>query len=150
MSQIISAQMAFRIRQRGLTLPLDAEYTVRRVLEIAQRQIDLLAELSTLDKELEELANANRRKGVPNFDGMWEDDLMAWYKKHYNGGRKLAAELFPDKPAGYVKTMKTAACYAINKATAMKCRKEGKITEALKYEQICDDIYGRLPDYAKW
>lgn len=62
----------------------------------------------------------------------------------------LARVLFPSKPTGYVRVTRDLGCYASNKATAMKCRLAGTIESALIYERICEDIYNRLPEWARW
>ncbi len=51
---MITAELACRIRKdRGLTLPLNGEYSLPRLKFIAERQYALLEELDKLDKELE-------------------------------------------------------------------------------------------------
>ena len=40
--------------------------------------------------------------------------------------------------------------YAWNKHTAIACRQAGEIRSALIYEQICDQVYDRLPEIARW
>lgn len=47
-------------------------------------------------------------------------------------------------------TAREIAAYADNKAVAMECRLRGDIPAALVYEKICDDIYARLPEFARW
>lgn len=51
----VSAYLAWRWRQRGLTLPDNQEYANPRLLEIAKRQKELLTEHDKLDKEIYEL-----------------------------------------------------------------------------------------------
>lgn len=58
--------------------------------------------------------------------------------------------MFPDRPNGYVAARENIAHYAANKATAMRCRARGEITTAMIYERICQHIYDKLPDYARW
>ena len=74
-----------------------------------------------------------KESNVPNLDAMDADELMAFWMKH-QGGR------------GYTELLN----YASNKATAIGCRSRGEIGWALMYEGICDDIYKRLPDWARW
>lgn len=88
--------------------------------------------------------------GGPNLDGMDAGDLMQFWSKFHHAGPKLASELFPDRPRGYVKAAHALANYAANKATAMKCRKDGKIAEAQMYEGICGRIYEELREFARW
>lgn len=88
---------------------------------------------------------------VPNLDSMDYDELSDfWMSTNSVRPMKKARELFPDRPTGYLSATKGLGHYAINRATAIRCRKEGKIPEALKYEEICGVIYKSLPDYAKW
>jgi len=55
-------------------------------------------------------------------------------------GRGLANTL-GFKGKGSVAAANALSCYAWNKHTAISCRKRGDITNALKYEAICDWIY---------
>jgi hypothetical protein len=59
-------------------------------------------------------------------------------KKYFNG------QNYP------VITIKLLQAYAWNKSTAMILRAEGNIQTAIKYENICDKIYNKLPNYAAW
>lgn len=92
--------------------------------------------------------------GIPNLDAMSYDELWQFWKDCGMSSvlcpRIIARAIFPEQPKGYVSTAKTLSHYAVNKATAMKCRLEGKIPAALVYEDICDKIYSDLPEYAKW
>ena len=85
-----------------------------------------------------------------NLDGIDSDELWAL---HQRLRQRLVAEtrkLFPDKPEGYVRAARTLKNYAANKATAMTLRAEGKIATAVTYEQICERLYGDLPEFARW
>lgn len=86
-----------------------------------------------------------------NLDCMEIDELWALWKRT-NSVRPVEAarEIFSERPKGYVKAAKMLGNYAANKATAMKLRSGGKIAQAMVFEGICDSIYCRLPDYAKW
>lgn len=92
--------------------------------------------------------------GAPNLDCMEIDDLREFWLSTFeraNGEQyKKARELFPSRRSGYVKITTSLGSYAINKATAMRCRLRGEIGEALKYEQICDRIHLWLPLWATW
>jgi hypothetical protein len=89
--------------------------------------------------------------GSPNLDCMSPDDLMDfWARTNSVRPLKMAREIFPSCPAGYVRATKDLGCYASNKATAMCQRSQGNIAIAQQYEDICDRIYAELPDYAKW
>jgi hypothetical protein len=35
-------------------------------------------------------------------------------------------------------------------ATAMRCRARGEVHTAIHYESICQQIYDRLPTFARW
>jgi hypothetical protein len=54
---MITAQMAIRLRQRGLLLRSNAEFENPRLKEIAEQQEKLFAEIDKLDKEIKQLAN---------------------------------------------------------------------------------------------
>jgi len=86
-----------------------------------------------------------------NLDCMEIDELWALWKRT-NSVRPVEAarEFFPERPQGYVGAAKMLGNYAANKATAMRLRLGGKIAQAMVFEGICDSIYCRLPDYAKW
>lgn len=87
---------------------------------------------------------------VPNLDAMSEDELMVFYNKHRLHRRKDAEALVGDKRPGYTNIAGSLAHYSINKAVAMKCRREGNINGALCYENICERIYHRLPEDIQW
>jgi len=55
-------------------------------------------------------------------------------------GRTLANAL-GFKGTGATKAANALSNYAYNKQTAMDCRLKGDITDALRYEAICDRIY---------
>ena len=48
------------------------------------------------------------------------------------------------------KTMAQLACYCEAKRDAMEMRGAGKISFASDLERICESIYRKLPDWAKW
>lgn len=85
---------------------------------------------------------------IPNLDCESHADLMAFWAKHQNG--RNARELFPNGGKGSRLATANLANYASNKATAMHCRINGDINSALMYESICDRIYAKLPESAKW
>jgi hypothetical protein len=87
---------------------------------------------------------------VPNLDAETEENLAEFHKTHSHNSRNAAKKLFPSTPAGYVKTAKALASYAINKLVAMQQRKQGNIETALQYEKICEGVYSKLPHFAKW
>lgn len=85
-----------------------------------------------------------------NPDAMTREQLIDLWNMTNTGRARLGKFLFPDRPKGYVRAARDIGLYAMNKATAMKLRKEGDIPEAQKYEAICDDIYRALPGFARW
>ncbi|WP_372395281.1 hypothetical protein ABMY26_06645 (plasmid) [Azospirillum sp. HJ39] len=92
---------------------------------------------------------------IPNLDAMTREELMEfWRKWQRDGSRKEAAAMLGcskgERPVGYIKAADNLANYACNKATAMGLRLEGKIQAAVDYESICDRIYQRLPEHARW
>lgn len=96
---------------------------------------------------------AAKYDGVPNLDAMTQDELWQfWQDGGMSGGpsHTFARQIFPDRPKNYVNTAGDLKHYACNKAVAMKLRLEGAIDRALAYEQICDAIYDRLPEWARW
>lgn len=97
------------------------------------------------------MSNLIDQYGTPNLDAQSIDDLWEFWKET-NSVRpiRFARRLFPDRPKGYVAVTRDIGCYASNRATAMKCRLEGKIQIAIQYEDICERIYQRLPQWAKW
>lgn len=88
---------------------------------------------------------------APNLDdGMTRDELMAFWAKINHGPVNTARELFPAQYRGYVRATRDLGNYAANKAAAMLCRTSGDIPGALVYEGICDRIYSKLPNFARW
>jgi hypothetical protein len=85
---------------------------------------------------------------VPNLDAMSANELMDFWFKHQSG--RGHPELFPGRGKGVVTATHNLASYASNKATAMQCRIRGEIESAMMYEGICDRIYAKLPDFARW
>lgn len=67
-----------------------------------------------------------------------------------NNHPRLYADKYFHGQINPVKTVKWLMAYTWNKSTAMRLRTEGKIDIAIKYEKICEKIYNKLPDYAKW
>lgn len=86
-----------------------------------------------------------------NFDATDPETLWQFWT-HTNRPRPIAfaRTIFPDRPKGYVAVVKALGHYAANKAVAMRLRAEGQVVSALQYEDICDRIYDRLPEWAKW
>ena len=92
-------------------------------------------------------ANIERCR-VPNLDVIDLDELRYFFNVHKTGRKH--AELFPAKPLGAAAVSKDLAAYAISALDARTERAEGRIEQALIYERICQDIYRKLPGWAKW
>lgn len=88
--------------------------------------------------------------GAPNLDAMPASELEEWAAAVYRRPVNMARKLFPARPRRYVTATKDLKLYAENKAAAMVCRAGGNITSAQIYETICERIYNRLPDFARW
>lgn len=87
---------------------------------------------------------------VPNLDSMSEKELMAFWMKYQNHQKRTDAKALVGDRKGYTRLAAQLGAYAINKATAMGCRLKGDISAALVYEQICDNIYKKLPADLRW
>ena len=85
-----------------------------------------------------------------NLDAMGHDDLVLFWKTYRHPSRAKARELVGAAVKSPVKACQTLACYAMNKACAMGLRLEGKIQQALVYEEAADLAYGRLPEGLRW
>jgi hypothetical protein len=86
---------------------------------------------------------------TPNFDSMTQEELRNfWAKWHVTTKKKAIVVTGERKDARQI--METLACYAINKSCAIGLRLEGKIEQALTYEQACDLQYEKLPVEARW
>lgn len=98
------------------------------------------------------------RPGNATLDGMINldcysvdpDELISWWSRYSVNQRTRGAELFPERPAGYVRATRDLANYASNKATAMRCRLNGDVGAAMMYESICERIFNGLPAFARW
>jgi hypothetical protein len=88
--------------------------------------------------------------GAPNLDSMTEAELVAFHREVQTGPILVARGLFPARPSGYGTATRLLAAYADNKRTAMQCRIRGDIEAAVVYEIICEQIYAKLPAFARW
>jgi len=93
---------------------------------------------------------------VPNLDCMESDDLRSFavsltvgIASHGTPIRR-AREIFPERPKGYSRAAKDLGNYAWNKLIAMELRRQGRISRAIGYEDICERIYSDLPEFARW
>ena len=86
-----------------------------------------------------------------NLDGFVEpDEVWTIAEIIRRSPTACAREMFPERPKGYVAATHALMRYAYNKGTAMRCRLRGDIVAAGIYERICQDIYERLPEFARW
>lgn len=86
---------------------------------------------------------------TPNFDSMTQEELRDFWGKWHVTTKKKAVAFTGDR-ADARQIMETLACYAINKSCAVGLRLEGKIQQALAYEQACDLQYEKLPEDVRW
>jgi hypothetical protein len=94
----------------------------------------------------------NKEFDLSNFnpDGMSKEEIHEWIAYIGNGQRPAVAKRWFSGVAGQFKLVRDIRNYLWNKVTAMTCREEGKIAEALMYEDICDKIYKQLPHKIRW
>lgn len=86
---------------------------------------------------------------VPNLDCMESiAELMTFWQKHQRG--RACAELFPQGGKGTRKACADLANYASNKATETRARLEGRMSDAQVFGNICERIYNKLPQFARW
>lgn len=92
------------------------------------------------------------RKGppsrVPNLDALDDDALELFALRHENG--RSLRELFPEGGAGTRVAATALAEYAGMTFRARLYRREGRIADALKFEDKADAAYQRLPVWARW
>ena len=83
-----------------------------------------------------------------NLDAMDASEIMPFWNKHKRG--RNYRDLFPQGGKGSRNATADLANYASNRYTAMQCRNRGDIQGAIMYENICDRIYGALPEHARF
>ena len=91
--------------------------------------------------------------GAPNLDAMEPGELHEFWLDNSKPKpqRQLAAQkMFPSRRSGYMAASSLLADYAINKSVACKLRLDGYVADALEYEETCERIYLRLPQWARW
>jgi hypothetical protein len=88
--------------------------------------------------------------GAPNLDAMPYKALIDFWDEASHATYRIARELFPSRRKGYVSVTEDLGHYAINKATAITLRESGDIQRAQVYEAICQKVYDRLPEWARW
>lgn len=47
-------------------------------------------------------------------------------------------------------TLYVLSTYANRKADAMECRAKGHIAQAIDHERVCERLYSKLPQWARW
>lgn len=87
---------------------------------------------------------------VPNLDAMSRADLTAFWVRYQSVGKRADCAGLVGRRPRYTVLAADLGAYAINKATAMRCRERGDITAACVYETICDNIYETLPEDLRW
>ena len=88
---------------------------------------------------------------IPNLDAMEPEDLMKFWMKYQNiGRRKDCEELIGDRRPKFTVIAANLGAYAANKAAAISCRENGNIRGAEVYEKICELIYEKLPLDCRW
>ena len=72
-----------------------------------------------------------------------DDDAERWAFMQAQSGKPM--RLMPERIGfagrGSLKAARALWSYALNKHTAVEIRREGRINDAIKYEDICDRIY---------
>lgn len=102
-------------------------------------------------KRVKEFIESNYIDSAPvNLDHFNHSNLMEFWFITNRLGWDMARYLFPERPKGYVSATRDLGHYAANKAAMMSCWNEGNITGSDCYEQICKNIWDRLPKYARW
>lgn len=88
------------------------------------------------------------RREVPNLDALPRSELVE-FAVRYRGGEN-AMELFgvDGKRARFLTD--ALSRYAYYAESAQDAREGGDVRGALAQEKICDEIYARLPDAARW
>lgn len=85
---------------------------------------------------------------VPNIDAMDYDEMVRFWIRHANGANYR--ELFPAGGKGTKTATAGLSGYAMNKSSAHQMRLQGRIADALKYEEDAERIYQGLPNWAQW
>lgn len=108
------------------------------------------AEIRTFERETLRRLGVKPGEGAPNLDAQTGEDLMDFWACVRFGPVRMARLLFPERPKGYVTATERLAAYASNKSPAMSCRARGELQGAECYESICEGLYERLPEWARW
>tara|TARA_R100000951_G_C2614481_1_gene172299 strand:+ start:315 stop:593 length:279 start_codon:yes stop_codon:yes gene_type:complete len=89
---------------------------------------------------------------IPNLDALDSADLLSYARRYEVKGlpRAAAALLIGDRRKGYTLIARNVGHYARNAHVARECRIRGDIQAAQNYENICENIYARLPADLRW
>ncbi len=87
---------------------------------------------------------------IPNLDSLDIGDLEAFYHKYNQPSRNDAAELIGHRCRGYIKVTKLLAQYALYCSTAKALRTKGEMERAIRYDDICQNIYEQIPKKYRW
>lgn len=79
------------------------------------------------------------------FNSLTHDELMDFWLK-YSRPKRVDAKALVGARKGYISLSQDLACLAVNKATAISCRKRGDEFAADIYERYCRNIIRGLPD----
>jgi hypothetical protein len=94
------------------------------------------------------LDQCRNNPGAPNLDDCAPSDLDEFVRNHEDDIYKI---VFPKRPINQAKRETfNLLLYADYKRMAMRLRIDGKIADAIRIENICADIYNKLPKWARW
>lgn len=103
--------------------------------------------MSTVRRMRERLARIE--EGGPNLDAMDGDDLVEFAMIADDYPVAAAAKMFGDF-YDRMNARRLLVNYAWHKVQAIGYRLDGNIPDALRYEAVCQTIYDRFPEIAKW
>jgi hypothetical protein len=89
-------------------------------------------------------------RAIPDPEGLNLDSMTAPALWNLHDAIRIHPRLTARELHTTVSAARTLANYAANKAVAMKLRAAGSISEAKKYEAICERLYSELPSSLKW
>jgi hypothetical protein len=108
--------------------------------------------LTEMEKELDRLLEFIKtlQRGEMNLDS----ESISWLRNFVTAAKLLPHEVLEkifwvdDNPR--IETVVALTRYAETKSEAMEARESGDIPKALILEQRCDEIYQRIPRFARW
>jgi hypothetical protein len=106
-------------------------------------------------ENLKELKATPRKKsrnwvGSPNLDGMDEEDLRGFYRSMWDRPMTEARVMFPGKGKEAMDAVKQLRQYASLSLEARTKRTGGDIPWAMRYEELAQETYEALPEWARW